>query len=150
MWQLYECFPSKLGSQHCLAKLMAVLRHLHFSLCNVRRANCCRGLVRSGLQQVNRVNRVKQFSKMLNRLSLFLVLYANNKLPWIGPHQIKLLQLRRIQYPCWFVWKTASKKNVVNPWAMDPVVTDCKSEGLQCSLFHYICLLHWQISHEMS
>jgi hypothetical protein len=81
-------------------------------------------------------------------LSLLLVLYANNKLPWIGPHQIKLLQLRRIQYPCWFVWKMASKKNVVNPWAMDPVVTDCKSEGLQCSLFHYICLLHWQISHE--
>ena len=83
-------------------------------------------------------------------LSLLLVLYANNKLPWIGPHQIKLLQLRRIQYPCWFVWKMASKKNVVNPWAMDPVVTDCKSEGLQCSLFHYICLLHWQISHEFT
>jgi len=31
LWQLYECFPSKLGSQHCLAKLMAVLGHLSCS-----------------------------------------------------------------------------------------------------------------------
>ena len=65
-----------------------------------------------------------------------------NKLPWIGSHQTVTIEklIWRIQYPCWFVWETANKKNMANPWAMDPVVIDCTSEGLHCSLFHYICL----------